>query len=52
MKNNKIPHSSEEWSEALNVEAKDRVLDWIIQNQAFPHSSEDWVEAFIGKRLP
>jgi len=52
MKNNRIPHSSEEWSEALNLEVKDSVLDWIIQNQAFPQSYEDWIEAFVGKRLP
>ncbi len=43
--NGKIPHTSEQWLEALNVQTQDRVMLWIIENKVFPQNSEEWLEA-------
>ncbi|MEI7440353.1 MAG: hypothetical protein WCK43_01840 [bacterium] len=45
IQNKTVPHSNEEWLEALNIQTKDRVLLWILENRIFPQSSEEWMEA-------
>lgn len=43
--NGKVPHTDEEWMNALNIQTKDRVLLWIFENRIFPQNSEEWLEA-------
>ena len=43
--NRTVPHTNEEWLEALNIQTKDRVMFWIIENRIFPQTSEEWLEA-------
>jgi hypothetical protein len=45
IQNRTVPHSNEEWLEALNIQTKDRVMLWIIENRIFPQTSEEWLEA-------
>jgi hypothetical protein len=43
--NGTVPHTHEEWVEALNIQTKDRVFLWILENRIFPQTSEEWLEA-------